>query len=210
MNPESVTKHNAFRHPDAHPVLLDMLTTQELGLEWFGWEPEATEVLLREKFSVSSANLQKLNACKALHTADTFWHRWEVFGWISFGLEGVPPDTQVMQVPDVVTAAIAISISQKIRDDVRWSHEVKLYLGAVCRHDGLILPPPPLDIAEVENEDWPVNSAEVSSRWPEYRSKGIMVSGTSAEDEQLRRMLAVHQAVRADQNKLDVQLRNCV
>jgi hypothetical protein len=202
-----VTSKNFFRHPDAHPIVLDMALIRKYGPEWLDWEPETLEYAIPHDFGTqpaSAVNLGKLNACKALHLMDSFWERWEVFGWCTMGLNGIFPDPQVMQVPTVPQVLIAADIANRIREDVAWSDEVKSYLGAVFKFDGVIVPIPPLEFVPTVGTD--VDVAAIDRQWDSVRASGHAPNGATVVDEQLRRMLFAHQMLEESRTRLREQM----
>jgi len=201
-----VTAQNIFRSPDAHPLVLDMLLLQRYGHEWLGWEPEALEVILASDLnsSISDVNFAKINACKTLHLVDTFWERWEVFNWCTMALNGVTPDFHIMQVPTFAQCLVAADIANRIRDDVEYSAEVKHFMAAVLRHDGLLLSQAPIELPHAEIED--VNLKHLEERWLQVLSLGKPPSGDTLEDEQLRRMHAVREFLEESRTRLRHQL----
>lgn len=204
-----VTAQNIWRHPDAHPVVLDYLLLQKYGVEWMTWEPETLEAHVPKDFntpSLSDLNLSKIQACKTLHFVDTFWERWEVFVWCTMPFNSVFPDFNVMQVPTVAQCAVAVDTAQRLRNDLEFSLEVKTYLGVVHRHDGVLIPTPPLDFVHVEHEA-NLDVPAVVRRWPDVRSSGIPPKGDTMADEQLRRMLLVHTFLEESRTRLRQQLR---
>src|ERR1039458_5248804 len=80
--PATVTAANLWRHPDAHPIVLDLCMLQRFGPAWLEWSGESLRKVIPEDFktqSVSELNIAKLQACKTLHLVDSFWQRWEIF-----------------------------------------------------------------------------------------------------------------------------------
>jgi hypothetical protein len=206
--PTLVTSSNLFRHHDAHPVILDLLLLKKYGPDWLGWEPETLEIFLPEDFhcEVSALNLSKIQACKSLHLVDDYWHRWEVFLWVTMALNGVFPDFKIMQVPTVAQCMVSVSIANQIRADVEWSSEIKAYLSAVHIHDGIFVPQSPLDFVHVDGADYPVDTAEVRKNWPFVVTSGKSPSAETATAEQLRRMLHVYQLLQEDRASFRSQL----
>lgn len=193
--PIRVNIKNIFRHPDAHPLVLDLLLIDKYQEEWLGWEYETLERRLPKDFGidrVSDLNLSKLQAMKTLHLVDSFWQRWEVFVWCVMPLNSTFPDFQVMQVPTTLQCMVAVDISKQVRDDIQWDDELKHYLSAVHRHDGILLPQAPLQFVEVDTEGLPVDMGDVHARWDKVRSSKLPPQGETPEDEQLRRMLELY------------------
>src|SRR5580658_669600 len=101
-DPGGVTAGNIWRHPDAHPIVLDLLLIRRYGPEWLLLEPETLQSIIPEDFgtqTLSDLNLSKLQACKTAHVVESFWQRWEVFTWCAMSFNGEFPDFEIMQVP---------------------------------------------------------------------------------------------------------------
>lgn len=205
----SVTVLNFFRHPDAHPLVLDLCLLKKYGPDFLMWEPETLEVRIPQDFrttEVSDVNLSKIQACRTLHLVDTFWERWEVFGWVTSALNGLFPDFDSVQVPTVAQCAIAVSIAKKIRDDVEWSSEVKAFLASVFRFEGIFLPLEPLDFLELDADGLVVDPEEVARLWPAVRDARRAPAEESITNEQLRRLLLVQTALDENRSLLRSQL----
>jgi hypothetical protein len=205
----SVTIKNVFRHPGAHPLVLDLLLINKYQEEWLGWEYETIERRVPEDFGVdrvSDLNLSKLQAVKTLHLVDSFWQRWEVFVWCTMPLNAVFPDFQVMQVPTVLQCMVSVDMAKRVRDDVAWEEEVKQYLSVVHSHDGILLPQAPLDFVEVDVKGFPIDLGSVVERWGSVRSSRTAPTGDTVEDEQLRRMLELYEELEGHRGRLRQQL----
>lgn len=200
---------NLFRSPDTHPLVIDLVLLQKYGSSWLGWELETILHRITEDFhtpTVADVNVEKLQACKTLHLVDDFWSRWEVFLPCCAALNGSFADFQRMQVPEVAECMVAVDIANRIRDDVRWSDEVKTYLGVVHRHEGILCPVPPLDFVSVDVAGLPVDCAQVRARWPLVRSTAQAPTGDTIEDEQLRRLLSSWAFLEVQRGRLRSQL----
>lgn len=208
-DPGGVTASNIWRHPDAHPVVLALLLIRKYGPEWLLLEPETLQEVVPLDFktqALSDLNLSKLQACKTLHATESFWERWEVFNWCTMPFNGEFPDFEVMQVPTIAQALVSVDCANRIRDDVKWSVEVKKYLEQLHLHEGILLPIPPLDFVEVDTSQTGVNMEAVKKAWPDVRVRGQAPSGDTAEDEQLRRLLEVNAFLEDSRSRLRVQL----
>lgn len=208
-DPGGVTAANIWRHPDAHPVVLDLLLIRRFGPEWLLLEPETLQVRIPEEFktqSLSDLNLSKLQACKTLHVSQSFWERWEVFVWSTMTLNGEFPDFEMMQVPTVPQTLVAADIAMRIRDDVPWSPEVTVYLETLWRHEGVLLPLPPLDFLKIKTDDLDVNMESIRSRWPTVRGEDNLILKGTVEDEQLRRLLEANDYLEMSRRHLRTQL----
>lgn len=189
----AVTSANLFQHPDAHPLVLDLCLIRKYGHEWYGWEAETVEHRIEQDFSARSVSdlcMSKIQACKALHLVDSYWQQWEVFGWVTMALSNVFPDFEVLQAPTVAQCMVSVDIANQVRDDVEWSSEIKAYLEAVHRHDGIFVPQPPLEFVHIDTEGLVVAPAEIAMLWPAVRTSDRMPTGDTVTAEQLRRMLA--------------------
>lgn len=206
--PETVTPKNLWRHPDAHPIALDLLLIRKYGVEWLEWEPETLQLVIPEDFStpsLSDLNLSKLQACKTLHLVDSFWQSWEVFLACTMPFNGEFPDFRIMQVPTVAQCLVACDVAHRIRDDVEWSNEMKEYVGTVYRHDGIFLALPPADFVHLVAPE-EIDQKTLAVRWNEVRSAGKAPTGDTHMDEQLRRLLTANDFLEESRVRLQKQL----
>ena len=207
----SASLSTLFRNADAHPLILDLALIQKYATDWLRWEYETLVARIIQDFdtpTVSDVNVEKLQACKALHLVDDFWTKWEVFNSCVAALNGSFADFQRLQVFSVPECMLAVDIANRIRDDVQWSPEVKAFLAVVHKHDGMLVPTPPLDFVHINTEGFPGDYVEVAKRWPQVRSAGQAPAGDSIEDEQLRRMLAAWRYLDSGRSRLQAQLPN--
>lgn len=205
----NVTVFNFFRHPDAHPLVLDLFLLKKYGPEFLLWEPETLELRIPQDFKtseVSDLNMAKIQACRTLHLVDTFWQRWEVFCWVTASLNGFFPDFEAMQVPTVAQAAVAVAIAKQIRDDVEWSSEVRAFLAQVFKFEGIFYPQEPLNFVVIDTDGYPVDAAAVAAEWPKVRAAKRLNYRESVESEQLRRLLLVQEALDDNRALLRSQL----
>ena len=208
----TVTTANFFRHPDTHPVALDLVLTRRYGPDWLGWEHETLEHCIPQDFktpTVSDLTIAKIQAIKTLHLVDTYWQQWEVFGWITMPLNSLLPDFGVMQVPTVAQCALSVDTANRVRSDVKWSNEVKAYLNSVLRHDGILVPIAPLDFLDSAFAHLGLDDvlAEVKADWPTVRVTGTTKVKDELGREQLRRMLLVHNYLETSRLNLNRQLQ---
>jgi hypothetical protein len=200
---------NLFQHPDSHPAVLDLLLLRKYGPEWMLWEPETLQFRIPQDFhttEVSDLNLSKIQAMKTLHLSDTPWQRWEVFVWCTMPLNGIFPDFEVMQVPSVPQSLVAIDIFNKVRRDVAWSDELKVYLGVVWHHDGVFCPIDPADFVKVDTTDTGIDCSKILAEWPSVRKADVAPTAETVEAEQLRRMLVAHQYLKESRDLFDRQV----
>jgi hypothetical protein len=207
--PTKITTINIFQHPDSHPYVLDLLLLRKYGPDWMEWEPETLRAYILHDFpttSVSDLALSKLNAMKTLHYVGTFWTNWEVFLACTMPLNGLFPDFVHMQIPNTAQCAVAVETAGRVRDDVKWSDELRSYLATACKFDGIFCPPEPLDFVEVGAEEHDVDVAAIRKLWPDVRRTGVVPREDSVVAEQLRRMLVVRQVLNENREHLRQQL----
>lgn len=208
----ALTSVNLFQHPDAHPVILDLLLLRKYGPEWLLWSPDTLAIRIPQDFktsAVSDLNLDKIQAMRTLHVRDEPWQEWELFVWCCMPINGEPPDFEVMQVPTAVQAAVAVDVFNRIRDDVQWSEEMKAYMGAVLRESDVLCPIRPVDFAQldVDPDDLIVDCSAVQERWPSVKMSGKAPTTPSPENTQLQRMLVMHTAVQQDRELQETQAK---
>lgn len=209
LKPSPVTKSNLFRHPEAHPVVLDLCLLKKYGPEWYGWEPETIEIRVPQDFAVTQVSdlvFSKIQALRTIHLVDNYWKDWEVFCWCTMPFNGVFPDFEVMQVPTVAECMVSVDIANQIRGDVEWGSEVKAYLDSVHRHDGIFVTQPPLDFIHLDLEDLVVDGKEIRMLWPVVQQSNKMPTGETITAEQLRRMLTARQFLQESRDSLSNQL----
>lgn len=206
--PARVTAKTLFSHPESHPIALDLaLLAKYPNAEWLEWEPESVQYHVNKDLGpLSDLNFSKIMAMKTLHLVDSFWEQWEVFTWVTMALNGVFPDFQVMQVPSVEQSMVAAFIANRVREDVPWSDEVRHFLGAVHQNEGIFVAQPPVEDAIIDSRGVAIDLGDVAKRWPGVRVSGNAPTGTSAEDEQLRRMLTVRDVLAESVLRLRSQL----
>jgi hypothetical protein len=207
--PATVTAANLWRHPDAHPIVLDLLMLNRFGPAWLEWSGESLRTVIPEDFktqSVSELNITKLQACKTLHLVDSFWQRWEVFIACLMPFNSEFPDFRTMPVPTVAQCLVAVDVATNIRTDVDWSSEMKAYFSVVYKHDGIFKPLPPLGWADVEMPEGH-RFGDLCDAWDKWRVKSITPTGDTFEEEQVRRLLAARAYLEESRARLKYQLK---
>lgn len=205
----NVTVLNFFRHPDAHPLVLDLLLLKKYGSDFLFLEAETLEHRIPQDFKtseVSDINMAKIQAVRTLHLVDTFWQRWEVFCWVTAALNGLFPDFDHMQVPTVAQAAVAVAIAKQVRDDVEWSSEVRAFLAQVLKFEGIFYPIDPLNFVVVEADGYVVDPAEIAKLWPGVKAAKHAPAEETVTNEQLHRLLVVQEALDESRALLRSQL----
>jgi len=204
----SITLGNIFRHPDAHPIVLDLILIRKYGVDWMDWEPETLTLVIERDFksSLSEVNLSKIHATKTLHMVDTFWQRWEVFNWCTMCFNSLMPNFEVLQIPTVAQCMAAADTAQRIRQDVPYTEEVKQWLAATFFHDQIAYALEPLDFVHLDVENFHIDLENIKERWPEVRKTGRVPTAQSAEDIQLERLKTVHDYLSAYRARLTAQI----
>lgn len=209
------TAINLFQHPEIHPVVLDLCLLKKYGPEWLEWETETLRWRIPQDFrtsnsdresSVSDLNIGKVQAMKTLHYNDSYWQRWEVFNWCTQPFNYLYVDFEIMQPPSAAQMMVSIDTAKHIRSDVDWEDEVKDFIRAACRFDGIFCPPIPLDFVDIGTENGLLDCEEVHKRWPEVRKEDKLVPVWSAEDEQLNRNLEAHRYMIRNRERLQKQM----
>lgn len=203
-----VTAKNMFVHPETHPVILDLALLYHYGAEWLEWEPESVYVRIGKDFhGLSDLNFAKMMAMKTLHLVDSFWQQWEVFNWCAFPLNSLFPDFEIMQAPTAAQCMVAVDTANRVREDVSWSEEVRLFIGVAHQHDGIFVAQEPVkDIAIIDTSRADIDLEAVRREWPEVRSSRKAPTAETAEAEQLRRMLVVYDFLTESRIRLRAQL----
>lgn len=207
-SPAGVGKGNLFRHPEAHPLVLDMHMLQTYGPDWLTWESDTVEAVIEEeeRYELSAINLSKLEAMRTLHMVDAFWQRWEVFVWCTMPLNGIFPDFEVMQVPTVFQCMNAAHTASRVRTDVEWSEEIKTYLVQVHRFNEVLVSQKPLGFVELDLDGFPIDVKEIQEAWPTVRNTRKIEKVGPVEAEQLQRMLDLYDDLEDARDELRKQL----
>lgn len=207
-NLTAVTKSSLWHHPDAHPVVLDLVLFRHYGPEFLQWEADSLRRAVHEDFSssLSELNLAKIQTIKTLHLVDTYWEDWEVFLWCSMALNGVFPDFAILQAPTAAQCLVSVDIANTLRDDETWSDEVKSFIEVSFRHDGLLVRLAPINFITIDRDPELADFKSIEDRWPKVRDTRRAPKGETPEDEQLRRMLGAHEYLEESRARLRHQL----
>ena len=206
----SVSASNVFRHPETHPVVLDLILLRKYGPDFLMWEIETLHMRIPKDFgvdSVSELNLNKIGALKTLHLVDTFLQRWEVFNWCTSAFNGNFPNFEVMQVPTVAQCMISIDIANRLRNDVDWSSEVKAFIQSVYTFEGILLTIPPVNFVDLDVSDYVVDITKLKNMWDSFRTSKQVPDGDTVEHEQLRRLLFSQEQLAYSKGLLKSQLK---
>lgn len=208
-NASAVTAANLWHHPDAHPVVLDLVLFKHYGPQFLAWEAESLKRAISEDFrtsGVSELNLAKIQAVKTLHLVDSYWEDWEVFLWCTMSLNGVFPDFSTMQAPSAAQCLVSVDTANHLRDDMPWSDELKAFLEVCFRHDGVLVRVEPVNFITMNVDSTIANFKSIEERWPKVRDTRRAPSAETPEDEQLRRMLTAFGYLEESRARLRHQL----
>lgn len=191
-----VTAKQAFVHPDAHPLLLNLLLLREMGADYLAWEPETIWAEIQSTWgtTVSDVNKQKIQAVRACYVSDSPYEDWQAYEKVTAGLFGVVPRKTEMQRPSPGRALVALDVLGHIREDKRLSPEVVKYCAAVLIDHGMVYGPGALAAANtyISKQAEPEVSALQSEVAAAYKRKARPnPTGAAAYDVQYDKVLSV-------------------
>jgi hypothetical protein len=148
-SPRPLSSKSIFSHPDAHPVVLDLALLKHFQLEWFTWLPETlfSEIEKTFKTSIADVNRLKIMAAKTLHVVDSFWDHWEIFEKAIQALNGMPPQLDVMQPPDLPLLLAGVDMANSLRKE-EYHEQVARYCAAVFLYENVHYAPEPLEFCQ--------------------------------------------------------------
>ena len=153
---EPLTRNSIFRHHDAHPLVLDLLVTKELGPEWWTWEPETIRQILPSTFkdrtghtSISELVWSKLQAVRTVHVAPGLvFDEWEVFLPVITALNNVVPDFNVLQLPSPSRLYAGVGMLKMLDPEEEFSDEVTKFCACALLYDGIYFAPGDLEFTQ--------------------------------------------------------------
>jgi len=147
--------------------------------DWLEWEPETVWAELeRSGIAIRAYEKDKINAVKALLTTNAFWVDHLAFEKIAVALNDMDVSFDHYQNPSPGMLAKAIAEANSIRQ-VEFSEEVLKYIATVAFEDGLVVLPPPLDVAQESLDELthPLIGShlkgEIENAWTSARSSGF-------------------------------------
>ncbi len=148
--PRPLTHRSVFSHPDAHPVVLDLVLLKHFQLDWLSWLSDTLFDEIEKTFNTSIAEVNRLKilAAQSLHVTDSFWEHWEVFEKTICALNGIIPQPEVMQPPDLPLLYAGVDMAAGVRTET-FSGEIARYCAAVFLHENVHYAPEPLDFCQV-------------------------------------------------------------
>lgn len=200
---------NLFQHPSAHPLILDLALLKKYGPEWMLWDIETLVWRVPKDFrtsSISDLNLGKIQAIKTLHYNDSYWSKWEIFNWCTHPFNNLYPDFSSLQVPSAAQMAVSIDIASRVRTDVHFNPELKMFMTVVCQFQGVFYPPDSLSFLVIPPNHDMVDTTKIAEEWPKVLASNQMPTADTIVAEQLRRSLEVHRFLKESQSRLNSQL----
>lgn len=146
-----LTRENALRHHDTHPLIMDLLLTTEHGPEWWGWEPETQRQILAEGYPAGMSELSwnKLQAVSTFHVApDLVLNEWECFLPTITALNNVIPDFNVLQLPSPPRLYAGVRMLRMFDKDIEFGDEVARFVASSMLHEGVYFAPGELSFVQ--------------------------------------------------------------
>lgn len=146
-----VVRKTLFVHHDTHPVVYDVALLKEYGVEWFGWEAQTLWAEILRDFrvpSISDHAKTKIQSVKTLHISESYWTEWEVFGWITQGLNNNVPDWQTIQKPSAGQLMNSLDVATMVRSGETFSAEVAGFVAGCLLDEGILYAPDELKMCQ--------------------------------------------------------------
>ena len=192
-------------HPEAHPLILNVLMLKEYGQDYLAWAMPAVERGL-EKFGVPcDLSVAKVMAAQLCHTTEGPWTLWEQFVPVVSAFTDVLPDFDTLQAVDPIQITVAVGIMNTLDSRDIWSDEVKRFISASYHYYDVMLPIPPVQFVTVQAPWLPHDREALMRAWPETARTGKPTMG-GIEGIQLQKMLALAQGQQVFLNRLRHQL----
>lgn len=163
-----------FSSSVATPVEIDRTLVDQYGTEWLEWQPETLFQTIRMDFNtqISKVNQDKILAVQLLHVSDSFWRHWEAHEKVVLAFNNLIP--MFDRVQDVTMGQLfhAVHQAHQIRRE-NFQDEVKGYMAAHAKAEGMIWLPPPLDVVQdaldalLPHEIRPLTK-EIRERWDAF------------------------------------------
>jgi len=145
------TKDNLYTYENSHPTIL-LLRTKKLipGFETWDGDSVIIEIKNITGQEISVNNLNKLMAAKTLELTDAPWQHWEVFNHVVLGLNGYPPNMDILHKPAIHELWHGIETINLIRqENFREDSDVPRYVGAIFLEENIQYAPPPMSFAQM-------------------------------------------------------------
>ena len=194
------TTTNLLEHPEAHPLVLELLLLRKYGPEWMLWDPEVVELRLRADFKVQDVpdlTMDKLMAVRTAHLVDSPWREWEVFSAVGQAFNDTPVNFTVMWLPSPAEICGTVQILNQIRDDVSWTdreaEDLRAFMSTAFLHGNMLAPVPPCGFLSIDTKGLVVDGSQVARQLPAVLKSRRAPTEDSALAEQLRHALAIQE-----------------
>ncbi len=148
---EPVSLATIWRHPEAHPAVLLLITLDRYGEGSLEWMPTTLRLTLdRDGSAPSNTNFTKLLAARTLLTTPSPWRQWEVFHWVARGLAGLAPSFSYLEEPELGHLFVMADLMHFADPARKTGIEVDKFVAAVFRTEGVHYAPEPLGFAQRE------------------------------------------------------------
>lgn len=159
------TRNSVWRHPDAHPMVLLLMSLDRYGQDCLEWDPETLRMtLVRDGIPLSQSAWTKLMAVRVVLLAPSPWRHWPVFTAVCRGLAGSPPNFHYLEEPELGHIMVGIDTMNTLDPSRHTTDEIDKYIAAVLRHDSQPWAPPPLSFVQHEVEDASVDCQSCGAR----------------------------------------------
>lgn len=120
-----------------HVIPLSVLLIQAIGLEYIGWDDQALQDELRDRFGVlGDITWERIQAIRVMHAHNAFWREWNVFEKCAAAIIGEYPIFSHAQPPEAEACAIVLDVAEKV-DSHAYDPEVLSYIVAACLGAGV-------------------------------------------------------------------------
>jgi hypothetical protein len=134
----------------------------EFGTEFFEWEPDTLEREAMGTWGIEIPDFarDRIWALVTILTTDQFYRSLELFIHVTNALNDVDIDMQVYDFPAPAECAWALAETTLVNppddpqtpDSERFSHDIKRYIGARLKNEGITTPPRMLQMAEYDED----------------------------------------------------------
>lgn len=143
-----------YKDPDAHPLVLGLMTLDRYGQDMLDWSPEVLRVtMIRDNLQVSGASFAKLMAVRVLLQSPSPWRQWHVFHWIGRALAGLPPNFVYLERPELGHMLMCADVMKIVDPKRQTTTELDRFVAAALRQEGFVWAPESLAFAQRQLED---------------------------------------------------------
>lgn len=167
-----------YKDPDAHPLVLTLMTLDRYGQDSFDWDPEVLRVtMMRDNYQVSGASWAKIMAARVLLMSPSPWRQWHVFHWIARALGGHAPNFTFMEEPEIGHLMVCADVMKVVDPGRVTLLEVDKFVAAVLRHAGQVWAPEQLGFAQYALEDPQLQCRRCAARFSDTGDQKCVTCG---------------------------------